>query len=65
MDDAWGGVSSSARPTFDERLALRIDWEEIDRHNAATQCLSHERLRQSASIGVLSKQFPRRLIVTE
>jgi IstB-like ATP binding protein len=50
------------RLTFDERLALLIDREEIDRHNAAlTQRLRHARLRQSACPEDIDYRKPRGL----
>jgi DNA replication protein DnaC len=51
-----------ARLTFDERLALLIDREEIDRHNAAmAQRLRHARLRQSACPEDIDYRRPRGL----
>jgi len=51
-----------ARLTFDERLALLIDREEIDRHNTAlAQRLRHARLRQSACPEDIDYRRPRGL----
>jgi len=51
-----------ARLTFDERLALLIDREEIDRHNTAmTQRLRQARLRQSACPEDIDYRRPRGL----
>jgi hypothetical protein len=51
-----------ARLRFDERLALLIDREEIDRHNAVlTRRLRHARLRQSACPEDIDYRKPRGL----
>ena len=50
------------RLTFDERLAMLIDREEIDRHNTAlAQRLRHARLRQAAAPEDIDYRKPRGL----
>ena len=51
-----------ARPSFDERLAMLIDREDVDRQNQAlAQRLRHARLRQAACLEDIDYRAPRGL----
>jgi DNA replication protein DnaC len=60
--EAQLALPETARLSFDERLAMLIDREEIDRHNAAlTQRLRLARLREAACLEDIDYRKPRGL----
>jgi HEAT repeat protein len=60
--EAQLALPETARLSFEERLAVLIDREEIDRHNAAlTQRLRLARLREAACLEDIDYRKPRGL----